>query len=545
MTTQQPEALDLANWLDAVGNGGISSTAAAAELRRQHAEIESLQARIKTMAEEHADELMVAHLDGRMRAAQPAGAQQSGVAYAALPDADRDYMRKVVAVAVTMLFDGYKEDVTRVFSPGELSEFVTITAAMGGERVEDIYRRAWDLLSLPDRASHGQAPAQAAPAAVAGPSEAVAYLDIGAGGYLDLGTDLSNEALSRLPKGRHALVIAGTYGIDGYTPTPPTQAAESVTAPASGANWQDISTAPKDGTRFVAVGQNYGLDSEKQHTCIAQWLAGCWVEVSDWNGASKLKYLTHWMPLPPLPGNAARAPADIVTAPAGGEVAYLDIGAGGYLDLGTDLSNEALSRLPKGRHALVIAGTYGIDGYTAAPNTQPAPDEILNMAREQGLPETETEGVFRVNVDDLGRMFAADRAARAPADSVTAPAGGEIDRLRAALVYVAFALHGKPQYMLAEGIALIDGDTVRVSRDGWTVEASVNPARATPPAQAADSVLEDAARYQWLRQHWFTMSSNYQGGITFKLGEPRWSDITEAELDAAIDAARKQGANHD
>lgn len=43
---------------------------------------------------------------------------------------------------------------------------------------------------------------------------------------------------------------------------------------------------------------------------------------------------------------------------------------------------------------------------------QPAPDEIISMAREQGLPETEIEGVFRVNVDDLGRMFAADRAAR-------------------------------------------------------------------------------------------------------------------------------------
>ena len=79
--------------------------------------------------------------------------------------------------------------------------------------------------------------------------------------------------------------------------------ADSVTAPAGGADWQDISTAPKDGTRFLAVGQNYGLDSEAQHTCIAQWLAGCWVEVSDWNGASKLKYLTHWMPLPPLPGH--------------------------------------------------------------------------------------------------------------------------------------------------------------------------------------------------------------------------------------------------
>jgi hypothetical protein len=42
---------------------------AAAELRRQHARIAELQARIKTMAEEHADELMVAHMDG-MRAEQ-------------------------------------------------------------------------------------------------------------------------------------------------------------------------------------------------------------------------------------------------------------------------------------------------------------------------------------------------------------------------------------------------------------------------------------------------------------------------------------------
>ncbi len=65
-------------------------------------------------------------------------------------------------------------------------------------------------------------------------------------------------------------------------------------------NWQDISTAPKDGTRFVAVGQNYGLYSETQHTCIAQWFRGCWMEASDWNETSELKYLTHWMPLPPL-----------------------------------------------------------------------------------------------------------------------------------------------------------------------------------------------------------------------------------------------------
>lgn len=63
----------------------------------------------------------------------------------------------------------------------------------------------------------------------------------------------------------------------------------------------------------------------------------------------------------------SQCPADSATTPASGEVAYLDIGAGGYLDLGTDLSNEALSRLPNGRHALVIAGTYGIDGYVPTP----------------------------------------------------------------------------------------------------------------------------------------------------------------------------------
>ena len=82
---------------------------------------------------------------------------------------------------------------------------------------------------------------QPAPAAVAGPSGAVAYLDIGTGGYLDLGTDLADEALSRLPKGRHALVIAGAYGIDGYVaapqPSPTAQAADSVLEDAARWHW--------------------------------------------------------------------------------------------------------------------------------------------------------------------------------------------------------------------------------------------------------------------------------------------------------------------
>ena len=51
----------------------------------------------------------------------------------------------------------------------------------------------------------------------------------------------------------------------------------------------------------------------------------------------------------------------------GETVAYLDLGAGGYLDIGTDLSDEQLSKLPKGRHMLVISGTHGVDGYAAVP----------------------------------------------------------------------------------------------------------------------------------------------------------------------------------
>ena len=58
---------------------------------------------------------------------------------------------------------------------------------------------------------------------------------------------------------------------------------------------------------------------------------------------------------------------DVKHYAAQGAVAYLDIGAGGYLDLGSELPIEQLMGLPKGRHALAIIGTYGIDGYVAAP----------------------------------------------------------------------------------------------------------------------------------------------------------------------------------
>ncbi|CUJ52980.1 Uncharacterised protein [Achromobacter xylosoxidans] len=55
-------------------------------------------------------------------------------------------------------------------------------------------------------------------APVADERQAVAYLDLGAGGYMDVGTDLTDKQLAALPKGRHMLAIIGTHGVDGYTP---------------------------------------------------------------------------------------------------------------------------------------------------------------------------------------------------------------------------------------------------------------------------------------------------------------------------------------
>jgi hypothetical protein len=52
-------------------------------------------------------------------------------------------------------------------------------------------------------------------------------------------------------------------------------------------------------------------------------------------------------------------------------------------------------------------------------------DDIVRMAREQGLPETEVEGVFRVNSDDLGRMLAAEREACAQVGMLVAKNGIE------------------------------------------------------------------------------------------------------------------------
>ena len=117
--------------------------------------------------------------------------------------------------------------------------------------------------------------------------------------------------------------------------------------------------------------------------------------------------------------------------PDGDVVAYLDVGANGYLDLGSELSEDALQQLPKGRHALVIAGAYGIDGYVAAPQPSPMAQAAESVWRDADRIEKWSDRVQRAHPksepefwpDALRVKYMADeisdlRAARAPADSV-------------------------------------------------------------------------------------------------------------------------------
>lgn len=106
----------------------------------------------------------------------------------------------------------------------------------------------------------------------------------------------------------------------------------------------------------------------------------------------------------------------------------------------------------------------------------------------------------------------------------------EVENLRKALVYAAFASHDTPQYMLAQGITLIDGDTVRVSRDGWTVEASVNPHRQPAPATQQAREVSDAMVLAALQvQH----PAAYGQYLRHPANGPKTSIRTEAEIDTA------------
>lgn len=92
--------------------------------------------------------------------------------------------------------------------------------------------------------------------------------------------------------------------------------------------------------------------------------------------------------------------------PVGETVAYLDLGAGGYMDVGTDLSDEELASLPKGRHMLGIIGTYGVDGYKSAQAVDlGAVREALRAAEGLATICASVDGYSREEVAASGRAM--------------------------------------------------------------------------------------------------------------------------------------------
>jgi len=79
----------------------------------------------------------------RIRATPPAQSQHK-------PCIDITFMRQVVGIAICGLFEHYKEDVVKVFDLDTLQDVTELTKDFGDQRVEDIYKRAWEML-----AAHG------------------------------------------------------------------------------------------------------------------------------------------------------------------------------------------------------------------------------------------------------------------------------------------------------------------------------------------------------------------------------------------------------
>ena len=113
----------------------------------------------------------------------------------------------------------------------------------------------WSYHDLPEKVRA----LKTAPAAVPA-GEAVAYLDIGVGGYLDLGTEKDADELFKLPPGRHMLGIIGTYGVDGYKANPPAAEAHA-----------PVQAAPQEGERRWPFVESPGEFAERLRVALTQF----------------------------------------------------------------------------------------------------------------------------------------------------------------------------------------------------------------------------------------------------------------------------------
>ena len=70
------------------------------------------------------------------------------------------------------------------------------------------------------------------------------------------------------------------------------------------------------------------------------------------------------------------------------------------MDIGTDLTDEELATLPKGRHMLGIIGTYGVDGYVPAQPAPSVPREAIEKMLTQLMDIAVSNGANSVSMPD-------------------------------------------------------------------------------------------------------------------------------------------------
>lgn len=228
-----PDALRLAALLEKTGAQGSLRDEAATELRRLHAQVMDdndtiieLRAQVEALSAAQAGVaadvmILFQSLETACDKRSALTSQEAYNALTALPgmedvmeelDDARRKMRALLAAAPQPVTEAQEPvDSLRTDALRDLSYCHGVKAGWNFCATDDEagYARAMDATAEALRTLKQTHPA---------PAQHVAYLDLGAGGYIDLGTDLSDEALAALPKGRHMLVIAGTYGVDGYQP---------------------------------------------------------------------------------------------------------------------------------------------------------------------------------------------------------------------------------------------------------------------------------------------------------------------------------------
>ena len=188
---------------------------------------------------------------------------------------------------------------------------------------------------------------------------------------------------------------------------------------------------------------------------------------------------------------------------------------------------------------------------TPQADSQPAPEYVGNgMFKGETIQKATEHWASWCDVRCMNGLagFLRVVAARAPADSVTAPAGGVDDDVDAIALarykvvpahesmfhrFAVVAGDGKQQLYLGREVECenMARKFAGAFLDGAFYQSNIAP---TPPAQAADSVLEDAARLDWLLLH-ISGAEFRRIGVHYS-GNARRADV---------DAARKQGANHD